>query len=137
LLPTYWFALLAMILVNATGIGTHLPKAGGSAPLEFWRAHAGHLPPYQLAFLVFNQIFLIGQDWMLFFGINPAGKLYFISNYYSAPIPAYQFLFIAPAWSLGLELAFYIVAPFIVRRRWWILAMIVVLCAALRIAIAR
>src|SRR6476620_3579280 len=44
LLPTYWFALLAMIVVNATGIGTHLPKATGTAPLDFWHDHAGHLP---------------------------------------------------------------------------------------------
>jgi hypothetical protein len=43
---------------------------------------------------VFNQAALIGQDWTLFLGLNPARGLYFISNYYTAPIPAYQFLFI-------------------------------------------
>jgi peptidoglycan/LPS O-acetylase OafA/YrhL len=137
LLPAYWFCLLMAIVLQAVGMATILPKAGGTPTYQFWREHAGQLPLTQLAFLVFNQLFLLGQDVMLFFGMNPTRGLYFISNYYTAPIPAYQFLFIGPAWSLGLELAFYIIAPFIVRRRWWVLAAIVVLCSVLRIATAK
>jgi peptidoglycan/LPS O-acetylase OafA/YrhL len=45
-----------------------------------------------------------------------SGQLYFTPHYYQEPLPAFKFLLLPQAWTLGIELLFYAVAPFLVRR---------------------
>jgi peptidoglycan/LPS O-acetylase OafA/YrhL len=135
LMPAYWVCVIASVIIGWTGLGTVLPHVGDISPFAFWQQHVHELKPYQIAWMVFNQAFLLTQDWILFFGVNPAHGLYFISNYHDAMNPAYQFAFVAPAWSLGVELAFYLVAPFIVRQRWWIIAIVAACSVGVRLSV--
>src|SRR4051794_29777908 len=112
LLPAYWVCLIGSIILGATGWGTILPRAGTTSAFAFWQEHAAHLPAYQLVWLIFTQVFLLGQDWLMFMGLTPAGALHWVKDYHTSPVMPYQFMFVGPAWSLGVELSFYLIAPF-------------------------
>lgn len=116
LLPAYWVCLIASIIVGATGWGTTLPAVAGQSPFSFWAQHAGHLPLMQLIYLAFSQTFLLGQDWLYYMRLAPDHTLHWTANVAAWPNQPLQFLFVAPAWSLGIELSFYLIAPFLVRR---------------------
>jgi peptidoglycan/LPS O-acetylase OafA/YrhL len=68
--------------------------------------------------LILPQVFLIGQDLLLLTTINPeTGLLHFSSNFLFEPIPTHMFLLLPQAWSISLELSFYIFAPFLLVRK--------------------
>jgi peptidoglycan/LPS O-acetylase OafA/YrhL len=94
---------------------------------QYWTT-TGHLLPAGLwAGIIFSNIFILGQDIWSLFGFAPgAGSLYPASLYPLqcplSPIPqglAYvqlkDMFAIVPAWTLGIELLFYAVAPLLVR----------------------
>jgi peptidoglycan/LPS O-acetylase OafA/YrhL len=62
------------------------------------------------------------------------GALHFARNFHEYPDAPFQFLLVAPAWSLGVELAFYLIAPFLVRRRWWIICAWIAVSLCIRLA---
>lgn len=66
--------------------------------------------------LIFSNIFLFGQDWVMFSGIEN-GQLAFAADFRQSEVALYEGLIIPQAWTLGVELAFYVVAPFILPRR--------------------
>jgi peptidoglycan/LPS O-acetylase OafA/YrhL len=136
LLPGYWICLAAAILVGVMGWGTSLPVVPVSA-IHFWRQHADRLPGYQLAYVVVSQALLLGVDWLLFLGVSPDGALHFIRDIRFTGTPGHEFIFVGPVWSLGVELAFYLVAPFIVRRRAWVIALVVMASVAVRVVVWR
>jgi peptidoglycan/LPS O-acetylase OafA/YrhL len=111
--PIYWVILLGSV---------------GAFILLSWYSN-GHISPVvenykkmdlQLGtklYLLFTQVFIFLQDSTLFTGINAqTGSLFLTSNFNTANVKVYTFLFIPQAWTLGIELAFYVLAPFIVRR---------------------
>jgi len=64
------------------------------------------------------------------------GHLFFTVDFWkSSPPQLYNFLFIPQAWSLGLELTYYVVAPFIVRRSTKSVVLIILLSLGLRLFI--
>jgi peptidoglycan/LPS O-acetylase OafA/YrhL len=66
--------------------------------------------------LIFSNIFIIGQDWIMFSGIKN-NILIFTTNFYNSEIILFEGLFIQQAWTLGLEVTFYLIAPFILFNR--------------------
>jgi peptidoglycan/LPS O-acetylase OafA/YrhL len=67
------------------------------------------------AALGLSNLLIFGQDLILFAGsINH--HLAFTGNYAVSDAPLWQGLLVPQAWSLGLELSFYLLAPFILRR---------------------
>jgi peptidoglycan/LPS O-acetylase OafA/YrhL len=81
--------------------------------------------------LIFSNITLFFQDWMLFLAIE-AKKLVFTPNFSKSDLPLYSGLIIPQAWTLGLEVSFYLIAPFILTRK-KILFLLLMLSFALRI----
>jgi len=67
-------------------------------------------------FLVLSNVFLFGQDWVMFSGIEN-GQLTFVTDFRQSEIALYQGLIVPQAWTLGVELAFYLIAPFILPSR--------------------
>ena len=59
---------------------------------------------------------LFGQDWVMFSTVVDS-KLAFTTNFYESPVKLYQGLLLPQAWTLGVELTFYLVAPFILPHR--------------------
>jgi len=59
---------------------------------------------------------LFFQDWVMFLSHEPGAGLEFTANFWSSEEPLWKFLLIPQAWSVGLELCFYLVAPFLASR---------------------
>jgi peptidoglycan/LPS O-acetylase OafA/YrhL len=86
--------------------------------------------------LALVNVFIVGQDVMMFAAIDLDGHLYMTSNFGAQAMPAMGLLLVPQAWSLGVELMFYGIAPFLLRRStMWILA-IAILSTAIRVLLA-
>lgn len=86
--------------------------------------------------LVVSNITLFTQDWSLFFAVGDNGLLYFTPEFNQEPTPAYLFFLVPQAWTIALELTFYLIAPFLARRSTRTLMIIGIASVALRIAFA-
>jgi peptidoglycan/LPS O-acetylase OafA/YrhL len=107
-----YFAILAVTIAICL-----LSKlvTGNALLLESWFAEAGSMTFSTWAFALLTNIFIIGQEWA-FLLIYRTGSLYYSLQAFAEPPTAFQFIVIGPAWTLSLELMFYLIAPFIVRR---------------------
>lgn len=86
--------------------------------------------------LILTNIFLIGQDIIMFTGIDSiSGKIYLLNNFAEASVKTYQFLLLPQAWSISLELFFYAVAPFIVRKSIKVIILFILISISLRLFI--
>lgn len=88
--------------------------------------------PAALVLLVFSNIFIFGQDILFFIGANSAG-LYFVKDFQQGLAP--QGLFVPQAWTLSLELMFYLIAPFIVYKKNKLILGLILLGIILRAAL--
>ncbi|MEN9662999.1 MAG: hypothetical protein RL324_1948 [Verrucomicrobiota bacterium] len=103
LLPVYYAALLLGLWAYQLGNG-----------VSYWHDFS-QLPLAPLAFMFFNQATLIFQDVTLFTGVQQGHFMFMADGSDSTPILR-NLLIIPQAWSLGVEVSFYLVAPFIVRK---------------------
>jgi peptidoglycan/LPS O-acetylase OafA/YrhL len=86
--------------------------------------------------LILTNILIFGQDVVMFLGINPTnGNFFLTSNPFNSHPPVYTFLFVPQAWSLGIELTFYLIAPFVVTKGYKPVIIIIVLSFLLRLFI--
>jgi peptidoglycan/LPS O-acetylase OafA/YrhL len=129
LFPVY-AAVLGLTLLLAFAISYFSPSRS-LLFVDQWRA-IGHLDWLSVAFLVASQIAMWGQDLYLFLTIRD-GSLAFWPDFHTASHPVYTLLPIPQAWTLGLELSFYLLAPFIVRRSFHKVAVILVISLVLRL----
>jgi peptidoglycan/LPS O-acetylase OafA/YrhL len=99
---------------------------GNALQLQSWFDEASHMSLSTWAFGLLTNLFIIGQEWS-FLLIYRGGSLLYSLQAFAEPPAAFQFIVILPAWTLSLELLFYAIAPFIVRRH-------ILLIAALALA---
>ena len=136
LLPIY-YATLVIIGVVALVMWLTL----GDIRLEFVQAlhaYGNQLSLSTKAFLVTANAAMIGQDWVSFMTIDPTmHALVFTRDFSTAPVNLNNFLLVHQGWTIGLEITFYLMAPFLVRRKSWLLILIVVLATALRFYLRR
>ena len=85
-----------------------------------------------LLLLSFSNLLIFGQDLVMYVGTLPRGPLFFTANIHNTMPQLWTFLFIPPAWSLSVELAFYVIAPFLVRRASGFILGLMALSLALR-----
>jgi peptidoglycan/LPS O-acetylase OafA/YrhL len=112
LLPTYlgWSILVAIA-------GAVLPT---STPYTVWRYLAG-LPNTlgNLAFKIFlgfTNVTMLCQDVTMYFAVH-SGHIHWTSDFRNSDVPLYRGLIVPPAWSLGIELSFYFLAPYLLKLR--------------------
>jgi len=114
LIPMYWFSILCTL--GASGfygrLGHH--PAG---KLQIWAEKGRDLSMAGLGLLLIAQLTMIGLDGLMFcaFSGHPLAP-HFAAAWWQAPLPAVRFMLVPPAWSLSVELLFYLCAPFLVRR---------------------
>lgn len=73
-------------------------------------------------YLIISNITIVGQETALFLGLdNGTGQLYFTKNFHQTSPEVNSFMVIGQAWTIGIEILFYLIAPFIVRRKAWVL----------------
>jgi peptidoglycan/LPS O-acetylase OafA/YrhL len=71
-------------------------------------------------YLMFTNIFVIGQEWTMWLSYEH-GSLIPVWSSDGLPTHPSVFYVIPQAWSMSLELMFYALAPFLVRRHWLML----------------
>lgn len=73
--------------------------------------------PVGVAIAAVSNITLFGQDWVMFLS-DPAGSgLHITRSFWLDEHPLFRLLLVPQAWSVGLELCFYVLVPFINRLR--------------------
>jgi peptidoglycan/LPS O-acetylase OafA/YrhL len=123
----YWVFLVVALIVGAAAF-----VVAHKGALAIWYDNWHRLRAGDIAFLVTTNIVLFGQDLTLFLGLGPFG-LAWTSEFYASDPGVYKFMLIPQAWSLALELTFYLMAPFIVRRSAWTIGSIALICFAARV----
>ena len=116
LYPVYWTILFLTLLVSLITIicsGT-LENSILSPYITFYNKFSLET----LIFLILTNIFLLGQDVVMFLGINPEnGNVFFTQNFWNTSPQFFRFLIVPQAWTLGIELMFYLIAPLLVKRK--------------------
>ncbi len=116
LYPIYWVVFLLTVSYSiAICIYSKGVYAGGlTIYIDYWDS----MNIGSFIFLLFTNLFLFLQDTVMFLGLETStGYLYFTSNFQETSPPLYKFLICPQAWTIGIEIAFYLIAPFIVRRK--------------------
>jgi peptidoglycan/LPS O-acetylase OafA/YrhL len=130
LYPIYWVILiltfLGGLMLALKAHTFHIEKFEGYFALH------GYVPSF--VFMIVNQIIIFGQDLVYSFGIDPAnGHLFFTTLAERSNPPLTTLLMVPPAWTLGVELTFYLVAPFILRKKPVVVISLILLSFLLRV----
>ena len=65
---------------------------------DSWMQYGPHLTILTSTLMVLTNLVIIGQDWLLFFAVNPhTGDLYATAHFQKEAIPCYVFLFCRPS----------------------------------------
>jgi peptidoglycan/LPS O-acetylase OafA/YrhL len=115
------FVPYLVILFATIGLCLIFRAATGDAILlSPFFAEADRITAGTWLFAAISNLFLFGTEWAYML-VYRAGTLLFDLQAYSHPPMATMFVIDLPAWSLSIELTFYLLAPFILRRHWlWI-----------------
>lgn len=127
LYPVYW-TVLAMTIV--CGVVAHLlQRPGGVPPFEMILHHGRDLSWPVRAFVALINVLILGQDTVNFVGIAANGSVMWFNSVVQLPaIDLTSFLLVPQAWTLSLELMFYALAPWLIKRRTrWLVTLAAVL----------
>jgi peptidoglycan/LPS O-acetylase OafA/YrhL len=135
LFPAYWCVLLISIVFFLI-----LYSYGKISDVIFnYFTFFGYLDIKAQVSILFANLFIFGQDLLLMAQINTSSGFFsFTPDIYSvaAPYPpVYSFSFIPQAWSIGTELLFYAIAPFIVKRKALYIAAVLAASLGLRMVL--
>lgn len=120
--PSYYLVLLLTILL-LLAVGWHYGESIG--PFMLWSQNWTQFDWPGKFFLVLSHLALFGQDGYLFLGLDGQGGLHFVPNLHPNNNGFRNFMFVPQAWSLSLELCFYLLAPLLVRRSVAMLALMI------------
>ena len=127
--PTYWVVLF-LTLFTATIFYIFLDNKAFA--FNFYVDYFNLLEIESFFLLVFSNLFIFGQDIIMFLGLDAEGGLFFTTNFWETNPPLWQGLFIQQSWTLGIELTFYLLAPFIVRKSTFFIFFLITLSLLLR-----
>lgn len=114
LFPVYW--VIASITFFMYLLGYFYPKYHRYFNIypDFFEVYSqiGFFGAFSLAF---SNIFLFGQDWIMFTGVK-TGIYQFVVNFRDSDVKVWHGLLVPQAWTLGVELTFYLIAPFVLKN---------------------
>lgn len=127
---------LVVLLLTVAAIG--VAASAGIQLLPLKAALATDPAPTPLLWLagLASQLTLLGQDQFFFWSWSREAALHWSPHLQEAVQPLHELLLIPPAWSLALELYFYLLASFLVKRSTRALAALVGLSLLCRFALA-
>ncbi|WP_197428731.1 acyltransferase family protein [Phnomibacter ginsenosidimutans] len=131
LFPIYWFILFATLLYSlAIGFNNN----GAFFPLlDIYIHHFSELGWLASGLLIFSNFFILFQDLILFLGVHiDTGQLFFTSDFLNTSPILHKFVLIPQAWTLSLELLFYLIAPFIVRKKLMVIISLLLISAFIK-----
>ncbi len=118
LYPTYWAVLIMTILAGLTFEHDSILLKFLSADWSFGAK----------LLMISSNLFIVGSDWMMFLYPGHNG-LQFTSNFLDNQTKFYTYHMIPQAWTLPLEIMFYAIAPFIIKNKKLLIA--IILCSLL------
>lgn len=134
LFPIYWVILALTFLFFALAYPASSPAAPETTSLDLFRNYFSEMKWWSALFLVFANVFLFFQDAVMFLGLDPAtGNLFFARDFHTTHPELHRFLLVPQAWTIGVELLFYLIAPFVVRRGVAVIATLIVFSIGLRV----
>ena len=131
LYPIYWAILLLCVVY---GVGSIFITGHFASTVNNFVQYHKVMKADSLIFLIFTNIFLFLQDAVMFLGLDSTtGHLFFTANFRNTTPMLWTFLVVPQAWTIGLEIAFYLIAPFIVRKKISLIMFLIAASLALRI----
>jgi peptidoglycan/LPS O-acetylase OafA/YrhL len=106
---------LAILVVTVAVWSVVYAVAGNAGPLSPFIVEDRTMSFGAWTFALLSNLFLLGMEWSSLL-IDRGGALFFSIFAIEQPPNAIEFNIIVPAWTLSLELTFYLLAPFILRR---------------------
>ncbi len=119
-----YLRLYPIYLVVALAVAAGLLLHRSTVFLETYRV----APKSADLLLMLSNLLIFGQDWVMFFAVK-GHHLVFSGNFMDSDVILYHGLLIHQAWTLGVELSFYLIAPFVLPRR--TLSVSLLLCSVL------
>jgi peptidoglycan/LPS O-acetylase OafA/YrhL len=107
------YAIVTVLVVIASGISGFVN--GDFLTLAATLRHEGN-GMLGSALAILTNLTIFCQDWIMFLSHEAGSDLRITLDYRDDPNPLYRYLLIPPAWSVGVELMFYCVAPLLVRQ---------------------
>ena len=139
LYPMYWLILVLMIplvLIGSWYVELPQPRPDVSVNYTFLIPELIDFPA--LLLLLFSQLKFFGQDLVYFMIVEPSGMFGIWDaalhpNWVTTGLPLFRYLFVPQAWSLSMEMLFYLLAPMLVRRSTVTIAPLTALSLGLRL----
>lgn len=125
--PLYIFVLFLTIAFSFFWTSLNLPNPMNQLYKDFSNLHIS-----TILYLIFENIFIVTSDLGNFLTVDKGGMLQY------SPLGAsfvYNHSLIPQAWTLGIELIFYLIAPFIVKRNSGILILLISISITIRLFI--
>jgi len=114
-----------------------LGRESNSPGLLSYETHFAPLDVLSKSYLVLTNLLLWGQDVAMYLRVADGGRsLAFTTNFMNSVPRVETFLLVPQAWSLSIELGFYLLAPWLISRGTKTLIAIVAATIALRLALA-
>lgn len=117
LFPIYWFFALATLLSIAVA---HFFLGETHQVISTFQA----LSLNGKIALTLSNLVLFGQDWIMFTGVR-GGELLLVKDFQETEVQVWQGLLVPQAWTLGVELSFYAIAPFVLSRKKLVVTLLV------------
>ncbi|MFK7695668.1 acyltransferase family protein [Paenibacillus sp. HJGM_3] len=125
--PAYWVVIALIVLISV------IKYSINKDPFTlYYYEFADFLHPLSWIYLVLTNIVIFGQDLVMFMEFKPSGMLDLTAWFQFSKPPVHIFLLVPQAWSLAIELMFYLIAPLFVRRSAKTLTVILLSSLALR-----
>jgi peptidoglycan/LPS O-acetylase OafA/YrhL len=108
LYPVYWSTLLAILILGISSVlifnKTYI--------FDYYINNKNLLTPLNIVYFIISNIFILGQDILFIVGFEN-NNYFFQTDYSNSGLSLHRFLFIKQAWTISLEMYFYILVPFI------------------------
>ena len=138
LLRLYPAYLAVMLITLAHSLARWAIGRGAADPgLILYETHFQPLDLLAKAYIVGTNILLAGQDVAMFLKLSSDGhSLAFTSNFMPVLPHVEKFLLVPQSWSISIELGFYLLAPWLVRRSTTVLVALLATTIAARVWLA-
>jgi len=113
--PTYWAILFLAIVVRLS--------YGGETMVSSLMNEDFSTGTMLLMF--FSNLMIFGSDMMMFLSNGTEG-LYFTANFHDESVQLYKYHYIPQAWTLPVELMFYLIVPFFCRKNYIIVTLLLI-----------
>lgn len=132
LLPPYYFYSIIALVVSFS-----IFSYTGSSPemLFMFESLPNNMNVFTKVYILISNLFIIGHDQALFLAIDNTGSLFYSTSVYSENNPLIRLYALQVAWSIGLEFVFYIIAPYLLRKRIKIIMLILISSLIIKLAV--